>query len=131
MKNMEIKWKNKHLWFIEKLLQKILRIAERCFSRKTSQPGICDRILYRNICERRSEFRWRYKSIEIAFTSKAIVKMCIQICFFSKAWYIVQTFWVSETTQKKSLQKHLKIGICWKNNKLSSCLMFYRVKLSR
>ena len=45
--------------------------------------------------------------------------MCIQICFFSKAWYIVQTLWVSETNQKKSLQKHLKIGICWKNNTLS------------
>ena len=24
--------------------------------------------------------------------------------------------WVSETTQKKSLQKYLKSGICWKGN---------------
>ena len=51
-----------------------------------------------------------------AFTLKAIVKIYIQLCSFSKAGDIVQKFWVSETTQKKSLQKHLKSGICWKGN---------------
>ena len=51
-----------------------------------------------------------------AFTLKAIVKMYIQICPFSKPRDIAQKFWVSETTQKKSLQKHLKSGICWNVN---------------
>ena len=46
------------------------------------------------------------------FTLKAIVKMYIQVCSFSKPRDIVQKFQVSETTEKKSLQKHLKIRIC-------------------
>ena len=42
--------------------------------------------------------------------------MYIQVCSFSKARDIVQKFRVSETTQKKSFQKHLKSRICWKGN---------------
>ena len=51
-----------------------------------------------------------------AFTLKAIAKIYIQWCSFSKARDIVQKFWVSKTTQKKLLQKHLKSGICSKGN---------------
>ena len=51
-----------------------------------------------------------------AFKSITIVKMYIQVWSFSKARDIVQKLWVSETTQKKSLQKHLNNGICWKVN---------------
>ena len=51
-----------------------------------------------------------------AFTSKAIFKIFIQLCSFFKARDIVQKIWVSEATHKKSLQKHLKSGICWKGN---------------
>ena len=50
------------------------------------------------------------------FTLKAIVKLYIRVCSFSKARDFVQKFRVSETTQKKSLQKHLKSGIYWKGN---------------
>ena len=39
--NVKIKRQIQHLWFIKELLQKILTIAERCFSQETSQPGIC------------------------------------------------------------------------------------------
>ena len=66
--NVKIKRQIQHLGFIEELLQKILTIAERCFSRKTSQPGIfkirveefyrsysqppsCDRIFYRKVAK--------------------------------------------------------------------------------
>ena len=75
--NVKIKRQIQHLWFIEELLQKILTIEERCFSWKTSQPGICrigvekfyrsysqppssDRTFCRNSCEMWSENRWRY-----------------------------------------------------------------------
>ena len=75
--NVKIKIQIQHLWFIEELLQKILTIEERCFSWKTSQPGICrigvekfyrsysqppssDRTFCRNSCEMWSENRWRY-----------------------------------------------------------------------
>ena len=124
---MKIKIQIQHLRFIEELLQKILTIEERCFSWKTSQPGICrigvekfyrsysqppssDRTFCRNSCEMWSENRWRYiyKIIHI----KSNCQMYIQVCSFSKARDIVQKFWVSETTQKK----HLKSGICWKDN---------------
>ena len=47
-----------------------------------------------------------------AFTLKAFVKMYIQVCSFLKARDIVQTFSVSETTQRNSLTKHLKSEIC-------------------
>ena len=46
------------------------------------------------------------------FTLKAIVKMYIEVCSFSKPRNNVQKFQVSEATEKKSLQKHLKIRIC-------------------
>ena len=46
------------------------------------------------------------------FTLKPIVKMYIQVCSFSKPRDNVQKFQVSEATEKKSLQKHLKIRIC-------------------
>ena len=66
-----------HLWFIKELLEKMLTIAERCISRKTSQPKICrigvdkfyrsysqppscDRIFCRNSCEMWSETIWRH-----------------------------------------------------------------------
>ena len=48
----------------------------------------------------------------MTFTLKAIINMYIQVRSFSKARDIVQKFRVSEITQKKSLQKHLKSGIC-------------------
>ena len=51
-----------------------------------------------------------------ASTLKAIVKIYIQLCSFSKARDIVQKFWVSKTTHKNSLQKYLESGICWKVN---------------
>ena len=40
--------------------------------------------------------------------------MYIQVFSFSKARDIIQKFWMSETTQRNTLQKHLKSGICWK-----------------
>ena len=75
--NVKIKRQIQHLWFIKELLWKILTIAERCFSRKTSQPEICrirvgefyrsysqppscDRIFCRNSCEMWSETIWRH-----------------------------------------------------------------------
>ena len=123
--NVKIKRQIQHLWFIEELLQKILTIGERCFSWKTSQPGTCrirvEESYYRSYsrppCCDSSGFtslwnmKWNQMKIYIkAFTLKAVVK----ICSFSKARDIVEKFWVSETTQKKSLQKHLKSVICWK-----------------
>ena len=45
------------------------------------------------------------KPDEKQFTLKAIDKIYIQVCSFSKAMDIFQKFWVSATTQKKSLQK--------------------------
>ena len=47
---------------------------------------------------------------------KAIVKIYNYVCSFSKARDIVDKFWVSESTEKKSLQKHMKSGICWQGN---------------
>ena len=75
--NVKIKRQIQHLWFFKELLWKILAIAERCFSRKTSQPEICinrvdefyrsysqppscDRIFCRNSCEMWSETIWRH-----------------------------------------------------------------------
>ena len=40
----------------------------------------------------------------------------MQVRSFFIARNIFQKFRVFETTQKKSLQKHLKNGICWKGN---------------
>ena len=58
--------------------------------------------------------RYEVKSDEDikVFTLKAIVKMYIEVCSFSKPRNNVQKFQVSEATEKKPLQKHLKIRIC-------------------
>ena len=40
--------------------------------------------------------------------------MYIQVFSFFKARDVIQKFWMSETTQSNTLQKHLKSGICWK-----------------
>ena len=78
--NVKIKRQIQHLWFIKELLQKILTIAERCFSQKTSQPGICriqidefywsyyqppscDRTFCRNSCEK--NVKWNQMKIDI------------------------------------------------------------------
>ena len=60
-----------------------------------------------------------------AFTLKAIIKIYIQVCSFSEARNIVQKFWVSKTTQNKSLRKHLKSGTCWKGNAYYSVFSYF------
>ena len=64
--NVKLKIQIRYFWFIEEILQKILTMGERRFSRKPSQPGIC-RIqveeLYKSYsqppsCDRTCETRW-------------------------------------------------------------------------
>ena len=79
--------------------------------RSYCQLPSCDRIVCRNSCKVWDETKRRCICIQI----KRIVKMYIPVCSFSKSKDAFQKFWVSEITQKKSLQKHLKSGTCWKS----------------
>ena len=110
--NVKIKRQIQHLWFIKELLQKILTIAERCFSRKTSQPGICripvdeyytsysqppscDIIFWRNCCEKMwSETRWKAIHIKsnwqdiytsmLIFQSHGYFSEVLSVCNYSE-----------------------------------------------
>ena len=111
------------MFLISELYQKMLTLAEMCFSRKTPQPGIRRIqggiigaiISYPVVIELFTEIvvKCEVKPVgDLKGIAKAIVKMYIQVCTFSKARDIVQKFQVSKNTQNKSLQKHLRRGIC-------------------
>ena len=135
--NVKIKIQIQHLWFIEELLQKILTIEERCFSWKTSQPGICrigvekfyrsysqppssDRTFCRNSCEMWSENRWRYiyKIIHIKSNCQDVYSSML---IFQSQGYCSEVLSVWNCS-KEIITKMWCI--------LSSFLMFYRVKFS-
>ena len=130
--NVKMKRQIQHLWFIKELLRKILTIAvakmffsenvtiwvENFIGSVLNHPAVWLWIEFSAEivvkCEMK-QFLWRSIPIK-AFTLKAIVKIYIQLCSFSKSRDIIQKFWVSETTHKKSLQKHLESEIYLRGN---------------
>ena len=98
MKNVKIEGQIQHLWFIKELLRKILTIeVVKCFSRKTSQPGI-SRIwvdeFYRSCsqppsCEAVIEF---FAEIVMKWEVKPFLWICIYIYIYSLEYIYIYLY---------------------------------------